>query len=127
MMTAWNDFCRRSFQNVRFLTKVILKMSISSPRKLHLILISITMAAKTPQAVLAQRLSALLGFEDGTNEVLEHLVSIESSQVCCQAEAKLSLSTRLSYARLTLSRSLHRLTAIFIGLDRLLVTTLGKK
>ena len=35
----------------------------------------------TPQAVLVQRLSALLGFEDGADDVLEHLVSIESSKV----------------------------------------------
>ena len=39
------------------------------------------MAAMTPQATLVQRLAALLGFEDGADDVLEHLVSTESSQV----------------------------------------------
>lgn len=43
-----------------------------------------TMAASASQTVLGQRLSALLGFEDGANDVLDHLLSIESSQVCCK-------------------------------------------
>ena len=50
------------------------------------------MAAMTPQASLVQRLSALLGFEDGVNDVLEHLLSIESSQVCFSKRIPLHLT-----------------------------------
>jgi len=39
------------------------------------------MTTMTPQAALLERLSALLGFEDGADHIIEHLVSIESSQV----------------------------------------------
>jgi|JI8StandDraft_1071087.scaffolds.fasta_scaffold833118_1 hypothetical protein len=39
------------------------------------------MAIMEPQALLSLRLSTLLGFEDGTDDVLELLLSMDDSQV----------------------------------------------
>jgi hypothetical protein len=39
-----------------------------------------------PQALLSLRLSTLLGFEDGTEDVLELLLSMDDSQVVLDAE-----------------------------------------
>jgi hypothetical protein len=41
----------------------------------------LTQVTMTQKEILVQRLSALLGFEDGASDVLEHLLSIESSDV----------------------------------------------
>lgn len=40
-----------------------------------------TMKPRSNRDVLVQRLSELLGFEDGAADVLEHLLSIESGNV----------------------------------------------
>ena len=56
-------------------------------------------AAMTSQAALVQRLSALFGFEDGVNDVLEHLLSIESSQVCFPKRISSHLTLHASLAR----------------------------
>jgi hypothetical protein len=40
-----------------------------------------TLITMTQKELLVERLSALLGFEDGASDVLEHLLSIESSDV----------------------------------------------
>lgn len=88
------------------------------------------MAAMTPQAALSQRLSALLGFEE-VDDVLEHLLSIESSQVCCAKrmvasqsllEACLGDDTGIVHVRLTLQTA-----STFAGSYRLLITAIGKK
>lgn len=48
---------------------------------LALLLEATMMAAMEPQALLSQRLSILLGFEDGVDDVLELLLSMDSSEV----------------------------------------------
>jgi hypothetical protein len=40
-----------------------------------------TMTSSVSKAILIKRLSLLLGFQDGAADVLEHLLTIESSKV----------------------------------------------
>jgi hypothetical protein len=47
----------------------------------------------TQKEILVQRLSTLLGFEDGATDVLEHLLSIESSDVRWQERLSIRVST----------------------------------
>jgi hypothetical protein len=68
----------------------------------------------TQKEVLVQRLSALLGFEDGAADVLEHLLSIESSDVRRQ-QGRLSMRQHCPLSVVVSS----------IGHSGLLVTTLG--
>jgi hypothetical protein len=35
------------------------------------------------RAILTSKLAALLGFDDGADGVLDHLLTIESVEVCC--------------------------------------------
>ena len=68
----------------------------------------------TQKELLVQRLSALLGFEDGAADVLEHLLSIESSDV-------------RRHERLLIHRDYPLIVAtdFSAGSSGLLVTTLG--
>ena len=78
------------------------------------------MESSNCKQVLLKELSDLLGFEDGADDVLEHLVTIESREVCVSTLRFASLVTLTSIALLTL---VH--VVVFAGSFGLFIPTFG--